>query len=95
MYADDTHLTFSSSEVTAIEEALNRDLESVNNWLVWNKLTLNSTKTEFNMLIGSRVFKNTLSRARHLRGCLHDTGTSFILVRVVNFIPRLHGRHKY
>ena len=33
-----------------------------------------------------------------LRGCLHvksHTGTSFILVRVVNFIPRLHGRHKY
>ena len=30
-----------------------------------------------------------------LRGCLHDTGTSFILVRIVNFIPRLHGRHKY
>ena len=28
------------------------------------------------------------------RGCLHDTGTSFILVRVVNFIPRLHGRHR-
>ena len=34
----------------------------------------------------------------NLRGCLHlksHTGTSFILVRVVNFMPRLHGRHKY
>ena len=51
MYADGTHLTFSSSDVTAIEEALNCDLESVNNWLVSNKLKLNSTKTEF-MLIG-------------------------------------------
>ena len=58
--------TFSSNEVTAIEEALNRDLESVTNWLVWNKLTLNSTKTEFNMLISSRQRLNTLSRAPHL-----------------------------
>ena len=34
----------------------------------------------------------------YVRGCLHvksHTRTSFILVRVVNFIPRLHGRHKY
>ena len=29
---------------------------------------------------------------KQLGGCLHDTGTSFILVRVVNFIPCLHGR---
>lgn len=26
MYADDTHLTFLNNDVTAIEEALNRDL---------------------------------------------------------------------
>ena len=38
MYADDTHLTFSSNDITAIDEILNRDLESVNNWLVSNKI---------------------------------------------------------
>ena len=36
-----------------------------------------------------------LIETNNIRGCLHDTGTSFILVRVVNFMPRLHGRHKY
>ena len=65
MYADDTHLTFSSNDITAIDETLNRDLESVNNWLVSNKLTLNATKTEF-MLIGSRQQLNTLPRPPHL-----------------------------
>ena len=65
MYADDTHLTFSSNDITAIDETLNRDLESVNNWLVCNKLTLNATKTEF-MLIGSRQRLNTLPRPPHL-----------------------------
>ena len=65
MYADDTHLTFSRNDRTAIDEILNRDLESVNNWLVSNKLTLNATKTEF-MLIGSRQRLNTLPRPPHL-----------------------------
>ena len=65
MYADDTHLTFSRNDRTAIDEILNRDLESVNNWLVSNKLTLNATKTEF-MLIGSRQRLNTLPRPLHL-----------------------------
>ena len=54
-----------SCDITAIDETLNRDLESVNNWLVSNKLTLSATKTEF-MLIGSRQRLNTLPRPPHL-----------------------------
>ena len=65
MYADDTHLTFSSNDINAIDEILNRDLESVNYWRCSNKLTLNATKTEF-MLIGSRQRLNTLPRPPHL-----------------------------
>ena len=65
MYADDTHLTFSSNDIIAIDEILNRNLESVNNWLISNKLTLNATKTEF-MSIGSRQRLNTLPRPPHL-----------------------------
>ena len=60
MYADGSHLTFSSNDVTAIEEALNRDLESVNNWLVSNKLILNSTKTEFMLIGGLILFRDNL-----------------------------------
>ena len=53
MYADDTHLTFSSNNVTHLERALDEDLAKVNEWLIANNLTLNKSKTEF-MLIGSR-----------------------------------------
>ena len=60
-----TGSTFSGNDITAIDEILNPDLESVNNWLVSNKLTLNATKTEF-MLIGSRQRLNTLPRPAHL-----------------------------
>ena len=65
MYADDTHLTFSHNDINVINEALNRDLDLVNNWLISNKLTLNTTKTEF-MLIDSRQRLRTLPRAPNL-----------------------------
>ena len=65
MYADNTHLLFSSKDITAIDEALNRDVDSVNNWLVYNKLTLNATKTEF-MAIGSKQRLHTFPRPPHL-----------------------------
>ena len=53
MYADDTHLTFASNNIETINDVMNLDLSNVNTWLTANKLTLNSSKTEF-MLIGSR-----------------------------------------
>ena len=53
MYADDTHLTFASNNIETINDVMNHDLSNVNTWLTANKLTLNSSKTEF-MLIGSR-----------------------------------------
>ena len=65
MYADDTHLTFSSNDTTVIDEVLNRDLDSVNDWLVSNKLSFYATKTEF-MVIGSRQSLNTFPRPPHL-----------------------------
>ena len=58
MYADDTHLTFAAKTVSNIDSNLNEDLSRVNNWLTANKLTLNTSKTEF-MMIGSRQRLNT------------------------------------
>ncbi len=52
-FADDTHLTFSGADIRDIDQSLNQDLENVSEWLAANKLTLNTSKTEF-MLIGSR-----------------------------------------
>ena len=53
MYAEDTHLTFASNNIETINDVMNHDLSNVNKWLTANKLTLNSSKTEFKLL-GSR-----------------------------------------
>ena len=53
MYADDTHTTYADVDVNSIQLNLNHDLGNLNKWLISNKLTLNTAKTEF-MLIGSR-----------------------------------------
>jgi hypothetical protein len=60
MYADDTNLAYSGSDINTIQFHLNEDLENINEWLISNKLTLNMTKTEY-MLIGSRQRLSTLS----------------------------------
>ena len=65
MYAYDTHLTYASADLHSMQSSLNRDLSNIHNWLLCNKLTLNSTKTEF-MLIGSRQKLSTLSESLEL-----------------------------
>ena len=53
MYADNTYITYADVDVNSIQLNLNYDLGNLNKWLISNKLTLNTAKTEF-MLIGSR-----------------------------------------
>ena len=65
MYADDTHITYASADLHSMQSSLNRDLSNIHKWLLCNKLTLNSTKTEF-MLIGSRQKLSTLSESLEL-----------------------------
>ena len=65
MYADDTHITYAGVDVNSIQLNLNHDLDNLNNWLISNKLTLNTAKTEF-MLIGSRQKLSTLSNPLEL-----------------------------
>jgi hypothetical protein len=50
MFADDTQIATSNSDINVILENLNTDL--INVWMSANKLTLNNKKTEF-MVIGS------------------------------------------
>ena len=52
MFADDTQITTSNSDISVISENLNADLLNVSTWMSTNKLTLNNNKTEF-MVIGS------------------------------------------
>ena len=77
MYADDTHITYADVDVNSIQLNLNHDLDNLNKWLISNKLTLNTAKTEF-ILIGSRQKLRTLSSPTELSidnfpiGSLHD-----------------------
>ena len=61
MYADDTSITYASNDVEEIERCVNIDLDRIRIWLAANKLTLNTTKTEF-LLIGSRQRLSMLER---------------------------------
>ena len=60
MYADDRHITYADVDVNSIQLNLNHDLDNLNKWVISNKLTLNTAKTEF-MLTGSRQKLSTLS----------------------------------
>ena len=53
MYADDTVIYYSSTQLSEIELKLNLDLLTLNQWLLNNKLILNEKKTEF-MVFGTR-----------------------------------------
>ena len=52
MFADDTQIDRSSSDLNAVTNALNNDLKNVSHWLPTNKFSLNTEKTEY-MIIGS------------------------------------------
>ena len=65
MYADDTHITYATAELHSMQSSLNRDLGNIHKWLLCNKLTLNTIKTEF-IWIGSRQKLTTLSESLDL-----------------------------
>ena len=53
MFADDTSVRYASNSAEELQNVINSELESLNKWLITNKLSLNIVKTEF-MIIGSR-----------------------------------------
>ena len=53
MYADDTSISFSARSVSDLNVTLNKELDSLREWLQGNKLSLNVLKTQA-MVIGSR-----------------------------------------
>ena len=65
MYAYDTHITYAGVDVNSIQLNMNHDLDNLKKWVISNKLTLNTAKTEF-MLIGSRQKLSTLSNPLEL-----------------------------
>ena len=57
------YITHADVDENSIQLNLNHDLGNLKKWLISNKLTLNTAKTEF-MLIGSRQKLSTLSSLR-------------------------------
>ena len=60
MFADDTNISCDGKLATDIQQKINSDLNSVHNWLLANKLTLNVEKTEY-MIVGSRQRLNQIN----------------------------------
>ena len=47
LYADDTNLFFSHSNIKILFETVNNELDKINQWFVSNKLSLNTKKTKY------------------------------------------------
>ena len=52
MYADDTSISYSSTDIEKLNETLNSNLDSLKQWLEGNELSPNIIKTQA-MVIGS------------------------------------------
>lgn len=60
MFADDTSISYATDSAEELQNVINSELKSLNDWLIANKLSLNIVKTEF-MVIGSGQRIKTLS----------------------------------
>ena len=80
MYADDTNISFQSSNLIDLEDNMNNELSSLNSWLMAYRLSLNIAKTEF-MIIGSRQ-----------RLINHDVSNLNICVNNTSGVARITGQ---
>ena len=62
MYADDTTASFNADNAATLKFLINKDLESLDKWLITNKLSLNVSKTEF-MLVTTRQKRQFIDEA--------------------------------
>ena len=63
MYADVTSITSGDSDVTMLENRINKDLSGLNDWLKANRLNLNTVKSEY-MITGSAQRINKLKAVK-------------------------------
>ena len=59
MHADDTYVTIASENLNDLTTDVKNELENVSNWMGINKLSLNTSKSEF-MVVGHRRKLNIL-----------------------------------
>ena len=93
MYADDTSIYFSSKSISSINNAVNKDLQSLKSWLDEKKLSLNLAKTH-SILIGSRFKIRAVEQPDNHKPFLHIgdeaisiiTSTKYLGVQVDQFL---------
>ena len=93
MYADDTSIYYSSKSISSINNAVNKDLQSLKSWLDENKLSLNVAKTQ-SILIGSRYRIRAVEQPDNQKPSLHIgdeaisiiTSTKYLGVQVDQFL---------
>ena len=61
MYADDTSISYCSDDIHKLQEAMNKDLTTVFEWLKGNKLSINVAKTKA-MFISTKQKERSLTR---------------------------------
>ena len=54
MFADDTSLFASGTDIHVIEDTINKELSNLSTWLKVNRLSLNVKKTHFMMFTNKR-----------------------------------------
>lgn len=58
LFADDTNLTCSHTNLQTLQQMVNEELKSINNWMRLNKLSLNSDKTEYMLVTNKKNVKS-------------------------------------
>jgi hypothetical protein len=61
LFADDTTLTYSNSNLAFLTKTINDEMLALSNWLDSNKLTLNTAKTNFFLFHNRIPPRNSLS----------------------------------
>ena len=62
LFADDTNLTVAGESIEEVELAMNNDFHCVHKWMLANKLSLNSSKTEFLLIGSNHRLKNLINQ---------------------------------
>ena len=80
LFADDTNLFYSSNNIISLYETFNNELDSIDQWLLSNKLTLNIDKTNY------ILFHRQQRRLPHYNGTLSIGGREVERVRETKFL---------
>ena len=78
LFADDTNLLYADKNLRLLELTVNKELTSVCNWLMANKLSLNTKKSNFVIF---RPYQKRMNLDVTIKLCDHDKNSLILLER--------------